>query len=187
MRLRGRKKTDGSYFYATTLSFRIICILFSFILGTGFLSVVMDGGGAGVSYIPPLFILFLSLCGALYVEKWIFSPVSENIISYFGIWPVVRRRIIPCADIRKVVVRHFRKGTMKTGPDAPKRRWGNAPMVVLSLETFQDGKIDIEIISERVSGGRTEQTGRIISELCGLPFDMDRPYDQETQTTLRDI
>lgn len=185
MRLKGKYRPDGTYVYANNLLFRYACIFFVLILGIGFIGSLREAGWDN-SYIFPLVILLFGLCGALYVETWTFSPSKRTITASFGVWPVIQRKTIPVEDVERVVVKHFRRGTLETGPDAPKRRWGNKPMVTLSLETRQ-GKMDIEIIPERVSGGTTEQVGRIIAGLFGLPFDMDRPYDGDTKTTLRDI
>ncbi len=185
MRLTEKTTASGSYIYQSSRLFRGLCLAFFFLLALGMVG-VLGTEGWSLSFLAPLCVMLCSLAGALYIERWTFSPQDNRIISSFGIWPFVSNTSIACADVTCVVVLCGSAGQPAGSTLPTRRRLGHTPMVSLHLETKGE-PLTVEVISERVSGGRTEAVGRKIASVCGLPFEMDRPYDAEIKTTLRDL
>lgn len=143
---------------------------------------------------------FICLLGCFYTEHWTFDSKKEEICSYFGVFPIIKKHHYPFSSIGSIEIRHFIRGMLSEdeekmkremedhASDNKKRRRGQKPMIVLGLNLTENGRfIPIEIIEESKSGGRTENEAVTISTYCKLHLIVDRPIDKGPTISVKDL
>ncbi len=167
---------DGSLSYGLSLLGRFFYGLFCLILIIGFISVIKDDGFTKGAFIP-IFLFLLSLGGAGYRENWLFNPAEGSVESKIGFLFWTKKGNYRLSDINRITIRHFVRGNPSIDP-AVKGRGKNKAMVIFSLEFKDNSAKDIEIIGERVSGGRSEGAALKIATVMGIPFWQDRASER---------
>lgn len=185
LRMHYRKFKDGRASYAVSGFYRWVYGLFCLFIGLGFLSVLRDGGFTVASAIPVVLFL-ISLAGFGYRERWIFDPHEKTITYGFGIFFLFKSGTYTVADVLQVEINHFVRGRLP-GDAEVRPRGRNKAMVVFSLRMKDDSTKDIEIIAERTSGGKSENTARLVADLMDLPFHADREPDTIQSVSVRDL
>lgn len=192
-KLRISKKNDILYYKPSILAKIPYAIL---------LTILIWGAITELSSLSILawFLALLSLVGVLYVETWVFDNKNQVIISKFGIYPFIKKRSFNYNEVESIQINHFIRGLSEAmeekqtneetdhSTDNKKRKRGQKPMVVLEFDTQTEAtKIQIEIIEESKSGGRTEAAAQAISLHTSLPLNIDRPRDMGPTMKLRDL
>lgn len=185
MRMRLKRRADGSASYAVANHTRWMYAIFSAFMGYGFVTVLIDGSFGGSSLIP-LFFLLLGVVGLGYRESWDFNPGSGTITYTIGAYLFVKSRRFSVDAVERFDISHFVRGKSPTEVDA-KPRGRNKAMVVFSLHMKDSSVKDIEILPERTSAGRTESTAQYLASIMDLPFHADREFDSVQSVSVRDI
>lgn len=180
--------------YATSPWAKIPYLILSIILIWGLFS------GEGPFSIFGLIIFLVCLAGLLYVELWTFDNNTRKVTSYFGIFPIVRRKTYDYDSIEALQITHFTRGVLPQkeaeyqaeaenhAQDNKKRKRGTKPMTVFELALQDDPKtVAIEIIEESKSGGRTEADATKIALYTQLHLKIDRPQQKGPTLKISDL
>lgn len=175
MKLTLQRTKEGNYIYRIPWWSRVPYALFALLLLFGLISSSQEGGLKTTSIVP-LLLLLVGVAGLSYRESWLFDSDKRSVTSIFGFAWFVRREVFSYDQLEAVEVTHFVRGRAQGEERAQPARRLKA-MVIFSL-ALQDGtKRDIEIVTERSSGGRTEATARLLAGQMNLAYRADRPYD----------
>jgi hypothetical protein len=189
MRMRLHYTKVGSVRYAVQDSYRVLYALFSLFMVYGFIAIIGEEGALTGALVFPVLLLLLSLIGFGYRESWSFNPATQSVHYITGWLFLVHHQEYSFAAIERLEISHFIRGHFNLGQQGrlynPKGR--NKAMVVFSLVLASGLAKDIEIITERTSGGRTEEAAQAIATHCGLAFAKDRDVDVVQQVTVRDL
>jgi hypothetical protein len=188
MRMSLGYRNNGTVTYAIQYGYRLLYAIFCLLMIAGFIVTLADEEFSGSLLIPALLFL-LGLIGVGYRECWIFDPDSKEVRSILGWAFLVKREIISFSSIEKLEISHFIRGYMETTSQgkAVRPRGRNKAMVVFSLLLKDSSRRDIEIIPERVSGGKTENAAQAIAIKVGLNYSADRGPDHIQQMSIRDL
>jgi len=185
MRMMLKQTKDGQAVYAIQNLYRVVYGIFCVAIGFGVFTTLREKTFDTASIIP-LLLFLVGLAGLTYRETWIFDAHRQIVRSVFGVAVFVKTTELPFDQIEALEINHFVRGRLQTGPDiVPKGR--NKSMVVFSIVTNDNNRRDIEIISEKESGGKTEAAAKAIAEAMGFAFRADREYDNIQKMTLRDL
>ena len=183
MVLRQTKK--GQTVYAVQNLYRLVYGIFCIAIGFGLYISLREKTFDTASLIP-LLLFLIGLAGLTYREAWIFDCDRQTVRSVFGVAVFVKSTELAFHQIHALEISHFVRGRLQTGPDVvPKGR--NKSMVVFSIVMNDNKHCDIEIISEKESGGKTEAAAKAIADAMGFTFRADREYDNIQKVTLRDL
>ncbi|NLA93330.1 MAG: hypothetical protein GX842_07875 [Spirochaetales bacterium] len=176
MRMKIMVKRDGSIVYSLTPFYKIVYGLFCLILVVGFFS-VRGEGPLGASIIIPLLLFIISLGGAGYRESWHFTPPTGEIVYKVGFFFWVKASRYSRDEVKRITITHFVRGRTIEDPRL-RGRGRNRSMVIFSLQFSDDSTKDIEIITERASGGATEGAARKIATAMNIPYWQDRQSER---------
>jgi len=171
--------------YRISRFFSLLCLSFSLFLLWGLASSLTDGVRFS-SMIHIVFLLLISIAGALYRDSWVFDTSGGTITSLWGFGPFVKRTSYCFDEVDRLELTHFVKGGSAGGTRLVRRRRGGA-MVVFSIRLAEGEERSIQIMGERRSAGRVEEAARRIGAATGLSLYIDRPRDMETNLTLHDL
>ena len=148
----------------------------------------------------PIIIGLICLIGTLYAEAWTFDSEKQEIVSYFGVFPIMKRNRYSYNDVDSLRIKHFIRGISADdekrlasemadhAADSKKRKHGQKPMMIFSLcLAGTDKNVPIEVIEENKSSGRTESDAVVIASYTGLHLEVDRPRDSGPRMSIRDI
>ncbi len=192
IKLRIYRRKDGSIAYAPGILFRAMCIAFFAIVAVGIALNVADQS-PWYTMILPVFLALVTLAGASYREEWYFDPKKQTVTSIFGVACFTKKEVIPYADISRLEINHFVRGSVpgfengQTSKVLKPNKRRNKAMVVFTIRLKDNEMRDIEIIPEKTSQGRTEQAAQAIAAVSGLALVVDRPRDMDTNVSLHDI
>ena len=188
MRMSLCYKKNGTLKYAILSGYRLLYAIFCVLMLVGFMVTWADAEFSGSLMIPAL-LFILGLIGVGYRECWIFDPDLKEVRSIFGWAFFVKQEAFAYSSIDRIEISHFVRGymdrTIQSKTVRPRGR--NKAMVVFSLILKDSSKRDIEIIGERVSGGKTENAAQAIAIKAGLNFFADRGPDLIQQMPIRDL
>ena len=189
MRMRIHYTKLGSVRYAVQDTYRALYALFSFLMFYGFFTILGEEGALNGTLLFPALLLLLSLAGLGYRESWNFDPSARTVRYTTGWLFLTYHREDSFEQIERLEISHFLRGhlnlSQQSQPANPKGR--NKAMVVFSLMLTDGRSKDIEIIAERISGGKTEQAALAIATHCGFAYTKDRDADSIEQVTVRDL
>lgn len=178
VRIRGEKA-----YYSMGLSFRIVCALFFVFLLVG-LVLTIQGEGLSFSLLIPFFIMLILLLSLLYRDEWVFDNGKKEAVMIFGLACFIKRRTIPYSDIKWIEVTHFLKGIEEGSELVKKPSWKHPEQIVLSVRlNDEETKYDLEIMSDKKSGGKVDRNASYLSSFTGLALHFDKVRD--TGRTLR--
>ena len=163
-------KKDKCY-YSLPIFMRIFCSFFVLLISLGFVSAYKEIGWSN-SYILPLLADLGLLLFALYRDSWEFSNTSKTVTSYFGLGPLVKKRVFKYEDIKRLELTHFAKGI--NGPSNYIEDIKVNYMIILALDMGED-KYKIEVMKEKTSAGKLERIASLISNFTNLELFVDRP------------
>ena len=169
--------------YKVTKIFHILCGIFLCFLTWGFLLSVSEGVPVS-SMLHIVLLQLLALGGVVYQDSWFFDIEEQKITSIYGFGPFCKKESYAFDEVERLEITHFVRGLTDTGAKPTKRRLRS--MIVFSLRLTHDRIKDIEIIAEKVSGGRTEASFGRIGSVTKLPLYMDRPQDLDLHVSYKD-
>ncbi|MGH0054462.1 MAG: hypothetical protein ACQ5SW_13815 [Sphaerochaetaceae bacterium] len=170
--------------YSVTHFFHGLCGGFSLFLIWG-LVLNLSEGVSLFSMIHILVLLLLTLAGTFYRDTWVFNKQERTITSIYGFGPLCKREQFSFADVERLELTHFIRGTTKKDAKPSKRRF--RAMIVFSLRLGEEEKRDIEIIAEKTSAGRTESAVQAIAAVTELSLFVDRPRDLDLNVSYKDM
>lgn len=180
------KYRKNRLFYKRSVLIRVISFVY-FVFLTWQITIHLFEGLKINMMLFPLFLEILALIGMLHVDEWIFDK-SEGLITYrIGILPFVKKKTILLKSVKKIELSHFVKGSYLNDESLKKKNKVYRSQVALSLVLDNDDKVDIEIIDEKKSGGRTESQALRICDYLDLPFTQDRARDLDLDVGFKDL
>ncbi len=188
MRMSIRYHKNGTVTYALQNGYRLLYAIFCVLMLAGFMVTLADEDFSG-SFVIPALLFVLGFIGVGYRECWIFNPDLNEVRSILGWAFFVKQEIFSYTFIDRIELSHFVRGYMDTTIQGKtvRPRGRNKAMVVFSLVLKDSSKRDIEIIPERVSGGKTENAAQAIAIKAGLNFSADRGPDHIQLMSIRDL
>lgn len=165
---------SGRAVYGPTPAFRILCLFFAVVLSAGIVMVLCEEPADPFLLVPALLCLVLYF-SAFLRDEWVFDNNASRITYKSGWGPFFRTRCLAYDEVSEIRIDHFLKGIPDGSALASKPGWRHPRQVVFYLKlTGEDGRADLEIVSERKGGVKAERNASLLAGFTGLPMKSDR-------------
>ena len=161
--------------YTMPLFLRLFCLFFIILILLGFSSSFKEEGWSDSNYVPLSIAIILTFF-TLYRDSWVFDNKKQTVTSYFGLGPIVKKRVFKYSQLDRLELTHFAKGI-----NAPLNYVENLKvsyLVVFAIAMGED-KYKIEVIKEKTSAGKIEKIAKDVRDFTGLDLYIDRERNIE--------